>query len=221
MGAPLRAAITDCDQGANRMQAPHSLPDLPFSADALEPYLSAETLEYHHGKHHLGYVDKLNALISGTEFAQASLEETVRRASGAIWENAAQHFNHTFYWKCMTPGRRAEPTGALKRAIDDSFSSFDAFRARFTRDAVGLFGSGWCWLVARRDGRLDVEAMPNAGCPLQKGDVPLLTCDVWEHAYYIDYRNERANYVESFWKILDWRFVAERYAEASAPPGSR
>jgi len=199
------------------MQTPHRLPDLTFSGDALRPYLSAETLEYHHDKHHRGYVEKLNALVSGTEFEEASLEETVREASGAIYNNAAQHFNHSFYWNCITPGSGDRPTGALARAIDESFSSFDAFRERFTKDAVSLFGSGWCWLVLGEDGRLEVQQTSNADCPLREGGASLLTCDVWEHAYYIDYRNERGRYLESFWQLVNWQWVEERFREASAP----
>ena len=201
------------------MQTPHRLPDLPFSGDALEPFLSAETLEYHHGKHHRGYVEKLNALISGTEFADASLEETVQSSSGAVYNNAAQHFNHSFYWNCISPGSQDEPAGALMQAIDASFVSFGAFRERFTEDALAFFGSGWCWLVLGKDGDLRIESMSNAGCPLRVGDDPLFTCDVWEHAYYIDYRNDRAQYIESFWKLANWRFVEARFESAISEVG--
>jgi Fe-Mn family superoxide dismutase len=193
----------------------HRLPDLPFSGDALEPLLSAETLEFHHGKHHRGYVEKLNALVAGTPFAEAPLEETVRRSTGTILDIAAQHYNHSFYWNCLAPGGAAEPTGALARAIDAAFGSFAGFRERFTERALSLFGSGWCWLVLKQDGRLQVEPLSNAGCPIRAGDVPLLTCDVWEHAYYIDYRNDRARYVEAFWQLVHWRFVEERHHAAA------
>ena len=201
------------------MQTPHQLPDLTFSGDALQPFLSAETLEYHHGKHHRAYVEKLNALVTGTEFAEAALEETVRSASGGIYKNAAQHFNHGFYWNCIAPGSGVRPSGVFARALDTSFSSFDAFREKFTRDALSLFGSGWCWLVPEQDGRLEVRSMSNAGCPLREGGAPLLTCDVWEHAYYIDYRNERGRYLESFWKLVNWQFVEECFRAASAQSG--
>jgi superoxide dismutase, Fe-Mn family len=187
----------------------HKLPELPYKQDALAPYLSAETLEYHYGKHHRAYVDNLNKLIAGAEFEKMTLEEIIRRASGPINNNASQVWNHTFYWNCLAPNAGGEPDGAVMEAINKNFGSFVKFQEKFTSTATALFGSGWVWLVKNMDGSLAVESSANAGNPVRDGRKPLLTCDVWEHAYYIDYRNARAKYVEAFWKLVNWKFVAE------------
>jgi Fe-Mn family superoxide dismutase len=186
----------------------HKLPELPYAKNALQPYISAETLEYHYGKHHAAYVNNLNKLIQGTEFENMPLEEIVKKASGGIFNNAAQNWNHTFYWNCLSPQGGGEPTGALADAINKSFGSFAQFKDKFTAAATTLFGSGWAWLVKNPDGSLAIEPLSNAGNPLKDGKPPLLTCDVWEHAYYIDYKNARPSYVEAFWKIINWPFVA-------------
>ncbi len=187
----------------------HTLPSLPFAPDALAPLISAETIEYHYGKHHRTYVDNLNKLIPGTEFEKMSLEDIIRKASGGIFNNAAQVWNHSFYWNCLAPKAGGEPAGPVAGAIAGSFNSFGEFKEKFTNAAVTLFGSGWCWLVRNADGSLSIEAKSNAGTPVSEGKTALLTCDVWEHAYYIDYRNARAKYVESFWKLVNWGFVAQ------------
>ena len=189
----------------------HELPPLPYAIDALAPHISAETLEFHHGKHHKTYVDNLNKLIPGTEFENLSLEDIVRKSSGGIFNNAAQIWNHTFYWSCLAPKAGGKPTGALAAAIDTAFGSFDAFKEKFSQTAVTTFGSGWAWLVKNAAGGLELVSTSNAGCPLTAGQTPLLTCDVWEHAYYIDYRNLRAKYVESFWNLVNWDFVARNF----------
>jgi Fe-Mn family superoxide dismutase len=175
--------------------------------DALEPYISRETLEYHYGKHHKAYVDNLNNLIAGTEFENLSLEEILLKAQGPIFNNAAQVWNHTFYWNCMKPHGGGEPDGKLADAIRRDFGSFEAFKEAFSKAAVSLFGSGWAWLVKSGD-KLEIVQTSNAGNPMTSGQKPLLTCDVWEHAYYIDYRNARAKYVENFWNLVNWDFVA-------------
>lgn len=187
----------------------HKLPELPFEMNALEPYISAETLEYHHGKHHGAYVANLNSLIQGTEFADMALEDIVRTSSGGIFNNAAQVWNHTFYWNCLKSEGGGEPTGASAEAIKSAFGSVEDFRKAFTRKAVTLFGSGWAWLVKTKEGSLAIEAKSNSENPMTSGHKPLLTCDVWEHAYYIDYRNARPKYVEAFWKLVNWDFVAK------------
>lgn len=186
----------------------HTLPDLPFAMDALEPHISRETLEYHYGKHHRTYVEKLNGLIEGTDLAGASLEDVVRRSSGGVFNNAAQVWNHTFYWHCLSPQGGGQPTGKLAAAIDSAFGSFDAFKQQFSDKAVTLFGSGWAWLVKQPDGKLAIVQTGNAETPLTGDAVPLMTCDVWEHAYYIDYRNARPKYLEAFWQLVNWDFVA-------------
>jgi superoxide dismutase, Fe-Mn family len=190
----------------------HTLPELPYAMDALEPHISRETLEYHYGKHHRTYVEKLNGLIEGTEFAGASLEDIVRRSSGGVFNNAAQVWNHTFYWHCLSPQGGGAPGGELAGAIDAAFGSFEAFHQQFSDKAVTLFGSGWAWLVKKPDGKLAIVQTGNAETPLTGADVPLLTCDVWEHAYYIDYRNARPKYLEAFWKLVNWDFVAKNFA---------
>jgi Fe-Mn family superoxide dismutase len=188
----------------------HKLPPLPYAKDALAPQISPETLEYHYGKHHATYVANLNKLIPGTEFENLALEEIVKRASGGIFNNAAQVWNHTFYWNCLAPRAGGEPTGTLAAAITKAFGSFAQFREKFTATAVSHFGSGWGWLVRNPDGTLAVESTGNAQTPLAQGKTPLLVCDVWEHAYYIDYRNARAAYVEAFWKLINWGAVSGR-----------
>lgn len=186
----------------------HKLPELPYGKENLKPFLSPETLEYHHGKHHATYVTNLNNLVRGTEFETMSLEEIVLKSSGGVFNNAAQVWNHTFYWKCLKPGGGGEPTGPLADALKVAFGSLEEFKKTFTQKAVTLFGSGWAWLVRTKDGGLAIEATSNAGNPMTTGLKPLLTCDVWEHAYYIDYRNARPKYVEAFWGVLNWDFVA-------------
>ena len=185
------------------------LPPLPFAKDALSPHISAETLEYHYGKHHLAYVNNLNQLIPGTRYENLPLEDIVRSSEGKIFNNAAQVWNHTFYWNCLSPNAVGRPAGALLRSIEKRFESFEKFQKQFTESAVGLFGSGWVWLVQMPDGTLELRAASNAGTPLTTEEKPLLTCDVWEHAYYIDYRNARPKYVETFWKLANWEFVAK------------
>jgi len=186
----------------------HQLPELPYAKDALAPYISAETIEYHYGKHHRAYVNNLNKLISGgTEFENMSLDKIVQKSSGSIFNNAAQIWNHTFYWHCLLPKGRGEPTGDLENTLTKQFGSFTQFKEMFTDAAVTLFGSGWAWLVKNPDGSLSVEATSNAGTPMREGKKALLTCDVWEHAYYIDYRNARAKYVEAFLNLVNWDFV--------------
>lgn len=188
---------------------PFSLPVLPYELDALAPHISKETLEYHYGKHHNTYVVNLNKLVEGTEFAQASLEHVVKNSTGGIFNNAAQVWNHTFYWHCLSPKGGNEPTGELLSAIEKSFGSFAAFKEAFTQTAVTTFGAGWAWLVKNADGSLSLESTSNAQTPLTNENItPLLTCDVWEHAYYIDYRNARPNYLAAFWKLVNWDFVS-------------
>ncbi len=188
------------------------LPALPYARDALAPHISAETIDFHYGKHHQLYVDNLNKLIPGTEFEAMSLEDIVRKSQGGMFNNAAQVWNHTFYWNCLAPNAGGAPTGALAEAIDKAFGSFQAFKDQFTQTALTTFGSGWAWLVQRPDGSLALVSTPNAATPLTGADTPLLTCDVWEHAYYVDYRNARAKYVEAFWNLVDWNAVAARLA---------
>ena len=193
----------------------HKLPQLPYALDALAPIISKETLEFHYGKHHQTYVTNLNNMIKGTEFENAGLEDIVRKSSGGVFNNAAQIWNHTFYWNGLKPlaaGGGSAPTGALGAAINAKWGSYDAFKEAFNKAAVGTFGSGWAWLVKKVDGSLDIVSTSNAGTPLTGADKPLLTCDVWEHAYYIDYRNARPKYCESFWGLVNWDFAAANYA---------
>jgi Fe-Mn family superoxide dismutase len=186
----------------------HKLPELPYARTALAPHISAETIDYHYGKHHKAYADNLNRLITGTEFANMVLEEIIKKASGGIFNNAAQLWNHTFYWNSLAPAGGGEPSGELATLINRNFGSFAGFKEKFTAAATTLFGSGWIWLVKNPDGTLGIETTANAGTPLKDGKKALITCDVWEHAYYIDYRNVRAQYVEAFWKIINWPFAA-------------
>jgi Fe-Mn family superoxide dismutase len=190
----------------------HELPKLPYAMNALQPHISAETLEYHYGKHHQTYVTNLNNLIKGTEFEALSLEDIIRKSSGGMFNNAAQVWNHTFYWNCLGPNGSGKPAGALAKAIDTAFGSFDEFKAKFSQTAITTFGSGWAWLVKNADGSLAISSTSNAGTPMTEGKKALLTCDVWEHAYYIDYRNARPKYVEKFWEIVNWDFVSRNLA---------
>ncbi len=190
----------------------HKLPELPYALDALAPHISKETLEFHYGKHHQTYVTNLNNLIKGTEFENASLEEIVQKSTGGLFNNAAQVWNHTFYWFGLSPNGGGEPTGALADAINAKWGSFDEFKKAFNAVAAGTFGSGWAWLVKNTDGSLELVSTSNAASPLTTDKTPLLTCDVWEHAYYIDYRNSRPNYLEGFWKLVNWEFVAKNLA---------
>jgi superoxide dismutase, Fe-Mn family len=186
----------------------HKLPTLPYAMDALQPHISKETLEFHYGKHHQAYVTNLNNLIKGTEHENSSLEDIIKKSSGGIFNNSAQIWNHTFYWFCLSPSGGGQPKGDLAKAIDKKFGSFDEFKKQFTQTAVTTFGSGWAWLVKNPDGSLGLESTPNAGTPMTAGKTALLTCDVWEHAYYIDYRNRRPDYVSAFWNLVNWEFVA-------------
>jgi len=187
-----------------------SLPALPYARDALAPHISAETIDFHYGKHHQAYLDNLNKQIAGTEFENLDLEAIIRKAQGGMFNNAAQVWNHSFYWNCLAPGGGGEPKGKLAEAINAGFGSFAAFKEQFTQTALTTFGSGWAWLVQRPDGTLALVSTSNAATPLTGSDTALLTCDVWEHAYYVDYRNARAKYVEAFWNLVDWDFVARQ-----------
>jgi len=187
----------------------HTLPALPYELNALEPHISKETLEFHHGKHHQTYVTNLNNLIKETEFAEMSLEDIVKKSSGGMFNNAAQVWNHSFYWNCLSPNGGGQPSGSLADAINSTFGSFDKFKEEFTKTAVTTFGSGWGWLVKNADGSLALVSTSNAATPMTSGQTALLTCDVWEHAYYIDYRNARPKYLEAFWNLVNWDFVAQ------------
>ncbi len=190
----------------------HQLPDLPYAMDALEPHISKETLKYHHGKHHAGYVNKLNTLIKDTEYEELSLEQIIRQSNGVIFNNAAQTFNHNFYWHSLSPSP-TEPSAPLKKAIDDTFGSMEKFQKAFSDAAVNLFGSGWAWLVLDQHEKLLIKTTGNAHTPIEEYETPLLTCDVWEHAYYIDYRNARATYVETFWKLANWEHASKIFED--------
>lgn len=195
----------------------HTLPDLPYANNGLEPYISAETIAFHYGKHHQTYVTNLNKLIIGTEFEDLSLEDIVKKSTGGIFNNAAQVWNHTFYWHGLKPNTSGSPrdvptTGKLAEAINAKWGSAEAFKTAFTQCAVTTFGAGWAWLVKKEDGTLDIVSTSNAATPLTSNAKPLLTCDVWEHAYYIDYRNVRADYVEKFWDLINWNFVEKNFA---------
>jgi Fe-Mn family superoxide dismutase len=189
------------------------LPALPYSRDALAPHISAETIDFHYGKHHNTYVEKLNGLVPGTEFEGKSLEDIIKASSGGVFNNAAQVWNHSFYWECLSPKGGGAATGAVATAIDKAFGSFDAFKQAFSEAAVGNFGSGWTWLVKNADGSVAIVSTSNAETPLTDSTVtPLLTVDVWEHAYYIDYRNARPKYLEAFWALVNWDFVNKNFA---------
>ena len=190
----------------------HVLPELPYARDALAPHISSETIDYHYGKHHQTYVTNLNNLVKGTPNADKSLEEIIKTSSGGLFNNSAQVWNHTFYWNCLKPNGGGEPVGKLAEAIVKSFGSFAVFKEQFTLTAITTFGSGWAWLVQKPDGALALVSTSNAACPLTGPDRALLTCDVWEHAYYVDYRNARAKYVEAFWALVNWDFVQSNMA---------
>jgi Fe-Mn family superoxide dismutase len=186
------------------------LPALPYARDALAPHISAETIDYHYGKHHQAYVTNLNNLIKGTEFEAMDLVSIVKKAQGGMFNNAAQIWNHTFYWNSLSPKGGGEPSGKLGDAIKKAFGGFAQFKDDFSKLAAGTFGSGWAWLVQRADGSLGIVSTSNAATPITGADRPLLTCDVWEHAYYIDYRNARPKYVEAFWNLVNWEFAASQ-----------
>ncbi len=189
------------------------LPELPYAKNALEPHISEETLEFHYGKHHATYVTKLNGLVPGSEFEGKSLEEIVKSSSGGVFNNAAQIWNHTFYWNCLSPNGGGEPTGALAEAIMAKFGSFESFKEEFTNSAINNFGSSWTWLVKTADGSVEIMNTSNAGCPLtEEGVTPLMTVDLWEHAYYIDFRNARPKYMEAFWSLINWEFAASNFS---------
>jgi len=190
----------------------HTLPALPYAKDALAPVISAETIDYHYGKHHQAYVTNLNNLIAGTEFEHSSLPEIITKASGGIFNNAAQVWNHSFYWQCLSPNGGGQPGGALATALTTTFGSVDAFCEQITQSAATNFGAGWTWLVKTADGSLEIVNTSNAGNPLTDGKTPLLAIDVWEHAYYIDYRNARPKYLQEIWKIINWDAVASSYS---------
>ena len=189
------------------------LPKLPYDKSALEPHISAETLEYHYGKHHAAYVTNLNKMVEGTDNASKSLEDIIKTSEGGLFNNAAQVWNHTFYWNCMAPNAGGEPTGAVAEAINKAFGSFAEFKEQFSTAAKTQFGSGWAWLVKNTDGSLAIVKTGNAETPVTGDATPLLTCDVWEHAYYVDYRNARPKYVEAFWNLVNWDFVNENFAK--------
>ena len=191
-----------------------TLPELPYAKDALAPYISAEGFDYHHGKRHATYVNKLNELVQGTDLAEKSLEDimlySAKENKPALFNNSAQHWNHSFFWKCMSPSGGGAPTGKVADLINSAFGSFDSFKEKFSNAAVTQFGSGWAWLVVNKEGALEVAQTPNAGNPLTDGKKPILTIDVWEHAYYIDHRNARPKFVEGFWNVVNWDFVNEQ-----------
>lgn len=186
----------------------HTLPELPYARDALAPHISAETIEFHYGKHHATYVDKLNAALPGTAFENSTLEEIIQKASGPIFNNGAQVWNHTFYWHCLSPNGGGEPGGKLAEAINASFGDFATFKQKFSDSALNNFGSGWTWLVKTASGGLEIVNTSNAANPLTGGQTPVMTCDVWEHAYYVDYRNARPKYLEAFWHLVNWEFIS-------------
>lgn len=189
------------------------LPPLPYEPNALEPHISRETIDYHYGKHHKAYVTNLNNLLPGSGFENDTLEEVIKKSDGAIFNNAAQVWNHTFYWHCLTPNSVEPKSGALVDAINKKFGSMDAFKDQFSKVAISTFGSGWAWLVKKKDGSLEIMSTSNAGTPITNPELtPILTCDVWEHAYYIDYRNARPTYVDTFWKLVNWEFMEENFA---------
>jgi len=190
-----------------------TLPELPYAKDALAPHISAETIEFHYGKHHQTYVDKLNGLVEGTELESQSLEDIVKSSEGGVFNNAAQVWNHTFYWNCLSPNGGGSPTGPVADAINAAIGSFDAFKEQFTNSAINNFGSGWTWLVKKADGSVAIVNTSNAATPLTDASVtPILTVDVWEHAYYVDYRNARPKYMDAFWALVNWDFVNQNFS---------
>lgn len=188
---------------------PFELPKLPYDMDALAPHISKETLEYHYGKHHQAYVNKLNGLLDDSDFDGSSLEAIIMDAENGLFNNAAQIWNHTFYWHSMSPNGGGNPDNTLTKILSDAFGSVDAFKEQFTNAALSQFGSGWAWLVKNKKGELEIMSTPNANNPMREGKTPLLTCDVWEHAYYIDTRNNRGQYVSNFWELVNWAFISE------------
>ena len=190
----------------------HTLPELPYSLDALMPHISKETLSYHHGKHHAGYIMKLNKAVANSEFADKSLEQMIATAAGNVFNNAAQAWNHSFYWKCLSPDSDLDSSSDISQAIVRDFGSVDDFKTNFTDAATSLFGSGWTWLVVNQKGELEIVGTKNADTPIRHGQLPLLTCDVWEHAYYLDYKNARPDYLQAFWNLVNWNFVNEQYS---------
>lgn len=204
------ATLTASAQSAHK----HELPKLPYALGALAPKMSLETLEYHYGKHYKSYIDNLNTLIPGTPYADLSLEEIVIKApDGPIFNNAGQSLNHRLFFLGMSPAPQSQPTGALAVAIDKTFGSFDQFKAQFAKAAAGVFGSGWAWLATDKAGNLSITTEANAGNPLRHGLIPLMGLDVWEHSYYLDYRNRRAEYITNYWDLVDWKVIEKRYAE--------
>jgi superoxide dismutase, Fe-Mn family len=194
------------------VEVQHELPPLPYAMDALEPHISRETLEFHYGKHHKTYVDTLNKLIQGTEFEDRQLEDIVRHAQGGIFNNAAQTWNHTFFWHSMAPAGSGKPSGKLLKSLESKFGSIEGLRDKMSAAAIAVFGSGWAWLVKRPDGSVDIETTANADTPLTSESTPLMTLDVWEHAYYIDYRNKRPDFVAAYWKLVNWDFASKNFA---------
>jgi len=190
---------------------PFELPKLPYAPDGLQPHISKQTIDFHYGKHHLAYVNNLNNLVPGTRFENATLEQIIREADGGIFNNGAQIWNHTFYFESFSPAGPREPSGGLASAITGTFGSFAGFKEQFTKSSVTLFGSGWSWLIKKPDGTLEIIQESNAGNPLKNGFIPLITCDVWEHAYYLDYQNKRPDYLQAFWNILDWGIIGKRF----------
>jgi Fe-Mn family superoxide dismutase len=186
----------------------HELPPLPYDVDALAPHISAETLEYHHGKHHRAYVTRVNELVKGTSFEAMSVAQILEKATGTLFNNAAQAWNHAFYWNCLTPRQGSRPSAELTRAIEGAFGSLERLEVQFKAAAAAKFGSGWTWLVKHPDGTLAVENTDDADTPVCRNQAPLLVCDVWEHAYYIDYRNQRARYIDAFWRLANWEFAS-------------
>jgi Fe-Mn family superoxide dismutase len=199
------------DTQVETSQTQHQLPPLPYAPDALQPHISKETVEFHYGKHHQAYVTNLNKLVKGTEFENLALEAIIKKSSGSIFDNAAQVWNHTFYWQCLSPKGGGQAKGPLGEAIAKKFGGFDAFKEAFTKSAVSNFGSGWTWLVKKGDGSVNIVNTSNAATPITGADKPLLTCDVWEHAYYIDYRNRRPDYVAAFWKLVNCEFAEKNF----------
>jgi len=199
----------------------HQLPELPYALDALEPHISKETLSYHHGKHHAGYVKNLNKAIENSELAGKTLEQIIATAQGDIFNNAAQAWNHAFYWQCLSPDSAFDTASDIGQALVHDFGSMDNFKKSFTNAATSLFGSGWTWLVINNKGKLEIVKTENADTPIRYGKVPLLTCDVWEHAYYLDYKNARPDYLQAFWKLANWKFVNEQYNTTTFSATSR
>jgi Fe-Mn family superoxide dismutase len=187
------------------------LPKLPYELNALEPAINKQTMDFHYGKHHQAYVTNLNNLIAGTRFEKASLETIIKEADGGIFNNGAQVWNHTFYFTSFKPGGGGEPTGLIADAIKKDFGSFAGFKGQFSKAAATLFGSGWAWLIKKENGKLEILQESNAGNPLRNGLIPILTCDVWEHAYYLGYQNRRPDYISAFWNIIDWNIVGKRF----------